>query len=136
MSAPQSLPAEDWPAMIELALKHADVATKIVQFFVLASVAVGGWVVSSEELRALPPLANQRIVWAILYSLMAAPLWLALMDLQRRINAIYAHIDPTLPEHLRGATRPFDPRLVTFGFPLFVIAVDLIILFMSTHGTE
>jgi hypothetical protein len=122
--------AAGWQEPVELAIKHADLATKIVQFFVLASVAVGGWVISSEELRVLPPFAGPRVIWAALYTLMAMPLWFALVDLQIRINALYRHVLPDLPDQLRGVARPFEPRLVNYGFPLFVLAVDLIILMM------
>ncbi|RYH09589.1 hypothetical protein [Tropicimonas sp. IMCC6043] len=109
-------------------MKHADVATKLVQFFVLASVAVGGWVVASEDLRAMPAFSSPRLVWAILYTLMAAPIWLALLDLQRRINACYALARQTMPVVADDLARDFDVRLVAFGFPLFVVTIDLIIL--------
>ena len=130
MTASASDIPDDWQDGLNLALKHADICTKIIQFFVAASVAVGGWVVSSDELRAAPPFDGARVVWAALYTLLSAPLWLALLDLQRRINAIYAHLRATGPASLADAARPFDRRLVAFGFPLFVLAIDLIILLM------
>lgn len=130
MNTPAADIPDAWKEGLELALKHADICTKIVQFFVAASVAVGGWVVSSEELRATPPMDGARVVWAVLYTMLAAPLWLALLDLQRRINAIYTHLRAVLPATLADAARPFDRRLVAFGFPLFVLMIDLFILLM------
>jgi hypothetical protein len=119
-----------WRDSVDLALKHADVATKLVQFFVLASVAVGGWVVASDEMRQSQILGTSRLVWALLYTLLSAPIWLALLDLQRRINACYAHARLTLPGEARDLARDFQPRLVAVGFPLFVAVIDLIILLM------
>ena len=130
MKTPAADTPDAWKEGLEIALKHADVCTKIVQFFVAASVAVGGWVVSSDDLAAAPPLDGSRVVWAVLYTMLAAPLWLALLDLQRRINAIYAHLSTLVPASMADATRPFDRRLVAFGFPLFVLMIDLFILLM------
>jgi hypothetical protein len=130
MNTPAADIPDAWKDGLELALKHADICTKIVQFFVAASVAVGGWVVSSEDLSAAPPLDGARVVWAILYTMLATPLWLALLDLQRRINAIYAHLRALVPASMADAARPFDRRLVAFGFPLFVLMIDLFILLM------
>lgn len=125
---PATLAQVSWRDTADLALRHADVATKIVQFFLAGSVAIGGWVFSSEELRQSDLFGTSRFGWAILYTLMSAPLWLALLDLQRRINACYAHARRLVPEGSEELARPFEPRLVRFGLPIFVVAVDLLIL--------
>ncbi len=117
-----------WRDPVDLALRHADVATKLVQFFAVASVAVGGWVIASEGLRDLPAFSGPRATWALLYTLMSAPIWLALLDLQRRINACYALARRTLPDAAGDLARDFDTRLVAAGFPLFVVVIDLVIL--------
>lgn len=117
-----------WKAAVDMALRHAEVATKLVQFFLLASIAVGGWLVSSPDMRDSARFSSDRIAWATLYTLLSVAIWFALMDLQRRINACYRRARSTVPEEASDLVREFNPLLVRFGFPLFVVAIDIIIL--------
>lgn len=126
--APQTEDEWPWKEAVDLALRHVDVATRLVQFFVVASVAVGGWVVTSEDLRLSAQFGPDRIVWALLYTLLSLPIWLALLDLQARINACYGHARRFLDGQAQVLVRDFEPRLVRYGFPVFVLFVDLIIL--------
>lgn len=121
-------PAIHWRDSVDLALRHAEVATKLVQFFLLASIAVGGWMVASDDLRAADRFSTNRIVFAVIYTMLAVPIWFALLDLQKRINACYAAARKSVPEVSRALANDFRTQLVTIGFPVFVIVIDLIIL--------
>ncbi|MFD3190299.1 hypothetical protein ACFMPD_08490 [Sedimentitalea sp. HM32M-2] len=117
-----------WRDAVDMALRHAEVATKLVQFFLLASIAVGGWMVASDDLRAAERFSTNRIVFAVIYTMLAMPVWFALLDLQKRINACYAAARQSVPAVSRDLANDFRPQLVTIGFPVFVIVIDLIIL--------
>ena len=120
---------------IDIALKHADLGLKMLQFFLIASVAIGGWIVSSTDLLRTAAFSEDRFAWAAMFFFVGAVTWAALISVYARINACYA-LARTLaanePEEVRRdierICRTVKPRIIHFGLPVFVLMVVALLL--------
>lgn len=125
---------------MDLAFKHADVATKSLQFFVVASVALGGWIISSDQLRQTEPFSNPRLAWAALYLCIGTLTWFVHAQIMRRLDACfrlaYRLADDELqqdPDFSKIASMP--PRIGThLGLPTLIVIVLVLILGFGDTG--
>jgi len=72
---------------IDIAIKYGDLATKLLQFFVAASLGIGGWLIASPYLRDTPRFSESRMVWVAMYSMIGFFSWILAVNLHRRMNA-------------------------------------------------
>ena len=125
---------------VDLAFKHADVATKSLQFFVVASIALGGWIISSDQLRQTEPFSYPRIAWAALYFCIGTLTWFIHANIMKRLDACFrlAHrlADDELqqdPDFARITKVP--PRVGThLGLPILIVIVEILILGFGDTG--
>ena len=69
---------------VDTALRLVDLAMKAVQFFVVISVAFGGWVLSTADLSVSAPWSGQRILLAAIYGSSAGGLILGILVLLKK----------------------------------------------------
>ncbi len=124
-------PEAEFRAAIELALRHADVASKLLQFFLLLNTAVLGLLLTTE-----PAVTRPVLWWAFggAYALGAWALIGGLASFAERTRACYALADKLaegLPGerdfHRRIASSPRIERM-TLALPAIAAAVALAIV--------
>lgn len=125
---------------VDLAFKHADVATKSLQFFVVASVAVGGWIISSDQLRQTEPFSNPRLAWAALYLCIGTLTWFVHCNIMKRLDACFKLANELAEEELRknadfAQITKVPPRIGTnLGLPILILLVVMLILGFGDNG--
>jgi hypothetical protein len=125
---------------VDLAFKHADVATKSLQFFVVASIALGGWIISSDELRQTEPFSNPRLAWAALYLCIGALTWFVHANIMKRLDACFRLAHKLADDDLKkdsdfSKITKTPPRIGTnLGLPILVVIVEILILGFGDNG--
>lgn len=125
---------------VDLAFKHADVATKSLQFFVVASVAVGGWIISSDQLRQTEPFSNPRLAWAALYLCIGTLTWFVHSNIMKRLDACFELANKLAEDELRqdaafAQITKVPPRIGTnLGLPILILLVVMLILGFGDNG--
>ena len=125
---------------IDIALKYGDVYTKIANFFILISLGIAGWVVSTEITTKTPILDFQRVAWALLYLGSSFMLWLGLINVSNRARASLGlarkmAADEGLPSNeiavIAGDGHPWITRYL---MPAAVLLIVLVMLFRTSAG--
>ncbi|MEP4039064.1 hypothetical protein [Pseudophaeobacter sp.] len=121
--------------LLDTSISLTNITLKTIQFFIVVSAAIGGWMISMEPLVETAPLSIERWAWAALYVCVAGPCWLAIVICGFRTNAALEATRISFSEPLKGGdameklTSPLRMELISFGLPLFVLLVVFLILF-------
>lgn len=119
---------------VELGLKHVDLAARIVQFFLVVTVAVWGWIIASDVLAAPDNLVT-RVIWALLFAFVIFTVRYAVLEQARRINACFALArsladdDLAASSEFRAITTPYSPRVTKYGLVVMAIVIAAVLLF-------
>lgn len=118
----------------EFAMKYLDLGAKLLQFLIIVSAAIGGWLIASDEIGQSAIFSLQRTFWALLYTLIALIVWRALMSTLRKANACLALARKAAPTEVESepafeeAFRDWGGKGMKFGLPILIIMVDIAIL--------
>jgi TRAP-type C4-dicarboxylate transport system permease small subunit len=124
---------------IDMALKYMDLSLKLVQFFLIASTAIGAWLLASETIRMTIPLHPTRLIWIALYCLLGGTVWILLLGLCGRIEACFSLAKNLLgkqatTEELERATGRIPKLFVAAGIPTVMVLVTICILSYGPCG--
>lgn len=125
---------------LDLAFKHADVGTKSLQFFVVASVALGGWIISSDQLRQTEPFSSPRLAWAALCLCIGTLTWFIHAQIMRRLDACFRLAQRLADDELNqdpdfSRITKVPPRIGShLGLPTLIVIVEILILGFGDTG--
>ena len=119
---------------VDIALKYAELYTKIGQLFILVNVAIGGWLISSGDIFRTAQFSEGRIAWVVLYTGVLAVLWIGLTVVVQRLNACFklarniAEAEGLSSNEIDIIAGDIYPWITMYVFPVMVVIIDIAIL--------
>lgn len=65
--------------LLDTSVSLANITLKTIQFFIVVSAAIGGWMIAMKPLAETAPLSVERWAWGGLYICVAGPCWLVIL---------------------------------------------------------
>lgn len=119
---------------MDIALKYADLFTKLAQFFVAISVAIGGWLISSDAIHKTEAFSTSKVAWVVLYTGASLVFWIGLTQCAQRANASYriaksfAESEGYPSEDFSIVAKEIHLGFIKYTIPVAVLFIDLLIL--------
>lgn len=120
----------------DIALAIANIAMRNLQFFIMISIAFGGWIFAGDDIRNFGKFAPERFLIAIIFTIPTVGLLVGTVEALVRLNAVfdvskeffeketeslnnaakkmYAHMDVKRAAFFMGATVVFINSLILF----------------------
>lgn len=111
----------------DLAVRLVDLSLKANQFFVVISVAFGGYLLGSDGLISSAPVSDTRIVLAVIYGCSAGSMALGVVNILFKAK----HALKIALEHIEDSSIAADRRRKLYSFDLVVTPIALGITWMS-----
>lgn len=118
---------------IELSIRYGESASKIIQFFFVFGIAIGGWVVAATDISGTQPLSAQRIAVVVILSVVGFSLTAGLVAVIRKKHACYrlALARSGHSRELRIIASKTDDHAAVIGMVVSILLADYALLFLT-----
>ena len=121
--------------ILDISMKMADLASKVLQFLILGTVAVVGWILTGKGLASTAIASSDRMVFALIFALFYVGLWATYSRLIIRVQAGLKVAHENSEDGLKNSpqfkvlTAPFETWATIWILPIIGLGVCGLIIF-------